>query len=56
MLNRKPVLEEIKNDHVEKKENKGAKVPEDVPPEKKIIKLSELGTKEVAEDYIILIR
>lgn len=54
VLNRKPVLEEIKNDHVEKKENKGTKVPEDAPPEKKIIKLSELGTKEVAEDYILI--
>lgn len=55
MLNRKPVLEEIKNDQVEKKENKGAKVPEDIPPEKKIIKLSELSTKEVVESYIILV-
>lgn len=51
MLNRKPVLEEIKNDQVEKKENKGAKVLEDTPPEKKIIKLSELSTKEVVENY-----
>lgn len=58
VLNRKPVLEEIKNDQVEKKENKGVKIPpdEDLPPEKKIIKLSELSTKEVAQDYIILIR
>ncbi|XP_024868659.1 SAP domain-containing ribonucleoprotein [Temnothorax curvispinosus] len=49
VLNRKPVLEEIKNDQVEKKENKGAKVLEDAPPEKKIIKLSELSTKERLE-------
>lgn len=49
VLNRKPVLEEIKNDQVEKKENKGTKISEDdAPPEKKIIKLSELSTKEVA--------
>ncbi|XP_018394406.1 PREDICTED: SAP domain-containing ribonucleoprotein [Cyphomyrmex costatus] len=49
VLNRKSVLEEIKNDQVEKKENKGAKVIEDAPPEKKIIKLSELSTKERLE-------
>lgn len=50
ILNRKPVLEEIKNDQVEKKENKGVKISEDdVPPEKKIIKLSELSTKERLE-------
>jgi len=55
VLNRKPVLEEIKNDQVEKKENKGAKVPEDTPLEKKIIKLSELSTKEVVENYTIFI-
>lgn len=55
VLNRKPVLEEIKNDQVEKKENKGIEIPEDLPPEKKIIKLSELSTKEVAQDFIILI-
>ncbi|XP_012522377.1 SAP domain-containing ribonucleoprotein isoform X3 [Monomorium pharaonis] len=48
VLNRKPVLEEIKNDQVEK-ENKGAKVLDDAPPEKKIIKLSELSTKERLE-------
>jgi len=57
VLNRKSVLEEIKNDQMEKKENKGVKVIEsdDAPPEKKIIKLSELSTKEVAKNYIILI-
>ncbi|XP_011642654.1 SAP domain-containing ribonucleoprotein [Pogonomyrmex barbatus] len=49
VLNRKPVLEEIKNDQVEKKENKTVKVPEITPPEKKIIKLSELSTKERLE-------
>ncbi|KAG5346697.1 SARNP protein, partial [Acromyrmex charruanus] len=51
VLNRKSVLEEIKNDQMEKKENKGAKVIEsdDAPPEKKIIKLSELSTKERLE-------
>lgn len=49
VLNRKSVLEEIKNDQVEKKENKGAKVTENAPPEKKIIKLSELSTKERLE-------
>lgn len=49
VLNRKSVLEEIKNDQVEKNENKGAKVIEDAPPEKKIIKLSELSTKERLE-------
>ncbi|KAL0133476.1 hypothetical protein PUN28_000903 [Cardiocondyla obscurior] len=49
VLNRKPVLEEIKNDQVEKKENKGTIVSEDVSPQKKIIKLSELSTKERLE-------
>ncbi|KYM81309.1 SAP domain-containing ribonucleoprotein [Atta colombica] len=51
VLNRKSVLEEIKNDQMEKKENKGVKVIEsdDAPPEKKIIKLSELSTKERLE-------
>lgn len=49
VLNRKPVLEEIKNDQVEKNENKGAKVIEDAPPEKKIIKLSEFSTQERLE-------
>lgn len=53
MLNRKPVLEEIKNDQVEKNENKNVKEPVTGPPEKKIIKLSELSTKEVIENYII---
>jgi len=56
VLNRKSVLEEIKNDQVEKKENKGAKVIEDAPPEKKIIKLSELSIKEVAKNYILILR
>ncbi|CAL1682662.1 unnamed protein product [Lasius platythorax] len=49
VLNRKPVLEEIKNDQVEKNENKNIEEPDDAPPEKKIIKLSELSTKERLE-------
>ncbi|EFN82601.1 SAP domain-containing ribonucleoprotein isoform X1 [Harpegnathos saltator] len=49
VLNRKSVLEEIKNDQVEKNENKSVKSPEAVPSEKKIIKLSELGVKERLE-------
>lgn len=49
VLNRKPVLEEIKNDQVEKNENKNVKEPVTAPPEKKIIKLSELSTKERLE-------
>lgn len=49
VLNRKPVLEEIKDDQVEKNENKNIKMPEIIPPEKKIIKLSELGVKERLE-------
>jgi len=49
VLNRKPVLEEIKNDLAEKKENKSAKMPEAASSEKKIIKLSDLGTKERLE-------
>ncbi|XP_029162323.1 uncharacterized protein LOC114933907 [Nylanderia fulva] len=49
VLNRKPVLEEIKNDQVEKNENKTVKESDDAPPEKKIIKLSELSTKERLE-------
>ncbi|KAH0953031.1 hypothetical protein HN011_000905 [Eciton burchellii] len=49
VLNRKPVLEEIKNDQVEKNENKNITLPEDAPPEKKIIKLSELSIKERLE-------
>lgn len=56
MLNRKPVLEEIKNDEVEKKENKGVEMSEeDLPPEKKIIKLSELSTKEVAQKILLFL-
>ncbi|XP_014481557.1 PREDICTED: SAP domain-containing ribonucleoprotein [Dinoponera quadriceps] len=49
VLNRKSVLEEIKNDQVEKNENKSVKSPEAAPSEKKIIKLSELGVKERLE-------
>lgn len=52
VLNRKPVLEEIKNDQVEKNENKNVKESDTASPEKKIIKLSELSTKEVIENYI----
>lgn len=55
VLNRKPVLEEIKNDQVEKNENKNVKEPVTAPPEKKIIKLSELSTKEVIGNFIIFI-
>lgn len=55
VLNRKPVLEEIKNDQVEKNENKNIEEPDDAPPEKKIIKLSELSTKEVIGNYITFI-
>lgn len=55
VLNRKPVLEEIKNDQVEENENKTVKEPDAALPEKKIIKLSELSTKEVIEKYIIFI-
>lgn len=54
VLNRKYVLEEIKDDQVEKKENNGEKSPVDMPPEKKIIKLSEVGVKEVVK-YTILV-
>ncbi|XP_032678395.1 SAP domain-containing ribonucleoprotein isoform X2 [Odontomachus brunneus] len=49
VLNRKSVLEEIKNDQVEKNENKSVKSAEAAPSEKKIIKLSELGVKERLE-------
>lgn len=52
VLNRKPVLEEIKNDQVEKNENINIKESDSASPEKKIIKLSELSTKEVIENYI----
>lgn len=55
VLNRKPVLEEIKNDEMEKNENKYPKLADAGPPEKKIIKLSELGVKEVIRNYFIVI-
>lgn len=48
VLNRKPVIEEIKNEQTEKIES-DTKTIEIVPPERKIIKLSELGIKERLE-------
>ncbi|XP_012241046.1 SAP domain-containing ribonucleoprotein isoform X2 [Bombus vancouverensis nearcticus] len=48
VLNRKPVIEEIKNEQTEKIEI-DTKTIETAPPEKKIIKLSELGIKERLE-------
>lgn len=50
ILNRKPALEEIKNDQIEKDDNKHVKISEVAPPEKKIIKLSQLGIKEVLKN------
>ncbi|KAI4503018.1 hypothetical protein M0802_002062 [Mischocyttarus mexicanus] len=51
VLNRNPVIEDIKLDEVEKHES-DTKSSENVCPEKKIIKLSELGTKELRNlDY-----
>lgn len=46
VLNRKPVIEEIKNEQSEEIET-DTKTIEIAPPERKIIKLSELGIKEV---------
>nr|XP_033338936.1 SAP domain-containing ribonucleoprotein isoform X1 [Megalopta genalis] len=48
VLNRKPVIEETKNELIEKAET-DMKSTETVPPERKIIKLSELGVKERLE-------
>ncbi|XP_076753997.1 SAP domain-containing ribonucleoprotein isoform X2 [Xylocopa sonorina] len=48
VLNRKPVIEEIKNEQTVKIEA-DTKTIESVPLERKIIKLSELGTKERLE-------
>ncbi|XP_014611145.1 PREDICTED: SAP domain-containing ribonucleoprotein [Polistes canadensis] len=48
VLNRKPVIEDVKLDEVEKHET-DTKSSENTSPEKKIIKLSELGTKERLE-------
>ncbi|KAK2576679.1 hypothetical protein KPH14_005340 [Odynerus spinipes] len=48
VLNRKPVIEDVKIDEVEKQED-DTKSSENAPPEKKIIKLSELGLKERLE-------
>ncbi|XP_017877296.1 SAP domain-containing ribonucleoprotein isoform X2 [Ceratina calcarata] len=48
VLNRKPVIEDIKNDHAEKIEP-DSKITETSQPERKIIKLSELGIKERLE-------
>lgn len=46
VLNRKPVIEEAKTEQAEKPEV-DTKITETAPPERKIIKLSELGIKEV---------
>lgn len=46
VLNRKPVIEEVKNELIDKTDT-DTKTIEVAPPEKKIIKLSELGMKEV---------
>lgn len=48
VLNRKPVIEDVKIDEVEKHEN-DTKSSENAPPEKKIIKLSEFSCKERLE-------
>lgn len=48
VLNRKPVIEETKSESIEKTET-DVKSTEIAPPEKKIIKLSELGVKERLE-------
>ncbi|XP_076223828.1 SAP domain-containing ribonucleoprotein isoform X1 [Nomia melanderi] len=48
VLNRKPVIEETKNESTEKIET-DMKSTETAPPERKIIKLSELGIKERLE-------
>lgn len=48
VLNRKPAIEEIKVDETEKNET-NAKTSETTAPERKIIKLSELGIKERLE-------
>ncbi|XP_033338936.2 SAP domain-containing ribonucleoprotein isoform X1 [Megalopta genalis] len=48
VLNRKRVIEETKNELIEKAET-DMKSTETVPPERKIIKLSELGVKERLE-------
>lgn len=48
VLNRKPVIEDVKLDEAEKHET-DTKSSENISPEKKIIKLSELGTKERLE-------
>lgn len=48
VLNRKPVIEEIKNEQAEK-DDIDTKSCDTAPPERKIIKLSELGMKERLE-------
>ncbi|XP_076164199.1 SAP domain-containing ribonucleoprotein isoform X2 [Ptiloglossa arizonensis] len=48
VLNRKPVIEEVKNELIDKTDT-DTKTIEVAPPEKKIIKLSELGMKERLE-------
>ncbi|XP_034191396.2 SAP domain-containing ribonucleoprotein isoform X3 [Osmia lignaria lignaria] len=48
VLNRKPVIEEVKNEQTEKAEI-DTKTTEVAPAERKIIKLSELGVKERLE-------
>lgn len=55
VLNRKPVIEEIKNEQTEKIEI-DTKTIETAPPEKKIIKLSELGIKEVIFSFYYILQ
>ena len=55
VLNRKPVIEEIKNEQSEKIET-DAKTIEIVPPERKIIKLSKFGIKEVIFSFFFIIK
>lgn len=55
VLNRKPVIEEIKNEQTEKIEI-DTKTIEIAPPEKKIIKLSELGIKEVIFSFYYILQ
>ena len=55
VLNRKPVIEEIKNEQSEKIET-DAKTIEIVPPERKIIKLSKFGIKEVIFSFFFILK
>lgn len=49
ILNRKNIIEEIKEDVVQKEEESNDKALDSEEPEKKVIKLSEVGTKERLE-------